>query len=238
MLSFHEHEDNPPAKRSERDRRGRRGRISHRASGNGTVSSAPVSPSTAVSCGLVHAEHAEAWILCRTTGAEPMTTTALGLPTVPSSGQEEQLQQHKPEEVSRRRFLFVSSRSRPTALSERSSPSPSSATCSAPVMKREGRRAGVGLGPRRSISRGRDPPRQFSRPVHGAHRRTDRDLPALGAAHRSGTSSRYFAINCAHLGCPGALVFAVQASSSCPCHGGAYYQDGLFALRTAGARPV
>jgi len=34
-----------------------------------------------------------------------------------------------------------------------------------------------------------------------------------------------FAINCAHLGCP-VRWFAQSSLFMCPCHGGAYYQDG------------
>jgi Rieske Fe-S protein len=34
-----------------------------------------------------------------------------------------------------------------------------------------------------------------------------------------------FAVNCAHLGCP-VRWFAQSNPFMCPCHGGAYYQDG------------
>ena len=34
-----------------------------------------------------------------------------------------------------------------------------------------------------------------------------------------------FAINCAHLGCP-VRWFPQSSLFMCPCHGGAYYQDG------------
>ena len=36
---------------------------------------------------------------------------------------------------------------------------------------------------------------------------------------------RVFAINCAHLGCP-VRWFPQSSLFMCPCHGGAYYQDG------------
>src|ERR1700691_2424370 len=36
---------------------------------------------------------------------------------------------------------------------------------------------------------------------------------------------QFFAINCAHLGCP-VRWFAQSNLFMCPCHGGAYYQDG------------
>lgn len=41
----------------------------------------------------------------------------------------------------------------------------------------------------------------------------------------SGNQFQVFAINCAHLGCP-VRWFAESKLFLCPCHGGAYYQDG------------
>ena len=41
----------------------------------------------------------------------------------------------------------------------------------------------------------------------------------------SGTTFQVFAINCAHLGCP-VRWFAQSKLFMCPCHGGAYYEDG------------
>jgi len=40
-----------------------------------------------------------------------------------------------------------------------------------------------------------------------------------------GKSFQVFAINCAHLGCP-VRWFPQSGLFLCPCHGGAYYQDG------------
>lgn len=40
-----------------------------------------------------------------------------------------------------------------------------------------------------------------------------------------GKTFQVFAINCAHLGCP-VRWFAQSSLFMCPCHGGAYYQDG------------
>jgi menaquinol-cytochrome c reductase iron-sulfur subunit len=40
-----------------------------------------------------------------------------------------------------------------------------------------------------------------------------------------GKSFQVFAINCAHLGCP-VRWFPQSGLFMCPCHGGAYYQDG------------
>ncbi len=41
----------------------------------------------------------------------------------------------------------------------------------------------------------------------------------------SATQFQVFAINCAHLGCP-VRWFAESKLFLCPCHGGAYYEDG------------
>jgi Rieske Fe-S protein len=41
----------------------------------------------------------------------------------------------------------------------------------------------------------------------------------------SGTQFQVFAVNCAHLGCP-VRWFAESKLFLCPCHGGAYYEDG------------
>ena len=43
--------------------------------------------------------------------------------------------------------------------------------------------------------------------------------------HVEGEKFQVFAINCAHLGCP-VRWFAESKLFLCPCHGGAYYEDG------------
>jgi Rieske Fe-S protein len=43
--------------------------------------------------------------------------------------------------------------------------------------------------------------------------------------HVEGEQFQVFAINCAHLGCP-VRWFPQSGLFMCPCHGGAYYQDG------------
>jgi menaquinol-cytochrome c reductase iron-sulfur subunit len=50
------------------------------------------------------------------------------------------------------------------------------------------------------------------------------DIPCW-VRHVSGDSFQVFAINCAHLGCP-VRWFAQSRLFLCPCHGGAYYEDG------------
>jgi menaquinol-cytochrome c reductase iron-sulfur subunit len=50
------------------------------------------------------------------------------------------------------------------------------------------------------------------------------DIPCW-VRHISGGDFQVFAINCAHLGCP-VRWFAQSRLFLCPCHGGAYYEDG------------
>jgi Rieske Fe-S protein len=63
----------------------------------------------------------------------------------------------------------------------------------------------------------------FRRPWDGA----TSDIPCW-VRHLSGEKFQVFAINCAHLGCP-VHWFPQSALFLCPCHGGAYYQDGSLA---------
>ena len=51
--------------------------------------------------------------------------------------------------------------------------------------------------------------------------------------HMSGNQFQVFAINCAHLGCP-VRWFQESGLFLCPCHGGAYYENGA---RAAGPPP-
>jgi Rieske Fe-S protein len=48
---------------------------------------------------------------------------------------------------------------------------------------------------------------------------------ACWVRHVAGEKFQVFAVNCAHLGCP-VRWFPQSALFMCPCHGGAYYQDG------------
>lgn len=48
---------------------------------------------------------------------------------------------------------------------------------------------------------------------------------ACWVRHIQGNQFQVFAINCAHLGCP-VRWFAQSRLFMCPCHGGAYYEDG------------
>ncbi len=48
---------------------------------------------------------------------------------------------------------------------------------------------------------------------------------ACWVRHVQGDQFQVFAINCAHLGCP-VRWFSQSRLFMCPCHGGAYYEDG------------
>jgi len=48
---------------------------------------------------------------------------------------------------------------------------------------------------------------------------------ACWVRHVQGDEFQVFAVNCAHLGCP-VRWFQQSGLFMCPCHGGAYYQDG------------
>ena len=56
---------------------------------------------------------------------------------------------------------------------------------------------------------------------------TDGDTADIACWVRNvdGKNFQVFAINCAHLGCP-VRWFPQSSLFMCPCHGGAYYQDG------------
>lgn len=63
----------------------------------------------------------------------------------------------------------------------------------------------------------------FRRPWDGA----TADIPCW-VRRIAGEKFQVFAINCAHLGCP-VRWFPQSALFLCPCHGGAYYEDGSLA---------
>jgi Rieske Fe-S protein len=63
----------------------------------------------------------------------------------------------------------------------------------------------------------------FRRPWDGA----TADIPCW-VRRIAGEQFQVFAINCAHLGCP-VRWFPQSALFLCPCHGGAYYEDGSLA---------
>ncbi len=150
-----------------------------------------------------------------------MTTTALP-PDTPKP--EEQLPQHKPEEVSRRRFLFKLSIAANSIVGAVFAV-PILGYLLGPVMKKEkAAEFWVGLGPVDQFPEGETRLANFRDPSTGPSDGQTADLPCW-VRHIAGNQFQVFAINCAHLGCP-VRWFSQSKLFMCPCHGGAYYQDG------------
>jgi menaquinol-cytochrome c reductase iron-sulfur subunit len=150
-----------------------------------------------------------------------MTTTALP-PDSPKS--EEQLQQHKPEEVSRRRFLFKLSIAANSIVGAVFAV-PIIGYLLGPVMKKEkAAEFWVGLGPLDQFPEGETRLANFRDPSTTPSDGQTADLPCW-VRRIAGNQFQVFAINCAHLGCP-VRWFSQSKLFMCPCHGGAYYQDG------------
>ncbi|MBV9272626.1 MAG: Rieske 2Fe-2S domain-containing protein, partial [Verrucomicrobia bacterium] len=72
----------------------------------------------------------------------------------------------------------------------------------------------------------------FLNPYHTALDGATAQIPCL-VKRLSGQDFKVFAINCTHLGCP-VRWFEQSKLFLCPCHGGAYYEDGS---RAAGPPP-
>ena len=64
----------------------------------------------------------------------------------------------------------------------------------------------------------------FRNPVVNASDGVTAEIPCW-VRNVDGKNFQVFAINCAHLGCP-VRWFPQSSLFMCPCHGGAYYQDG------------
>lgn len=90
--------------------------------------------------------------------------------------------------------------------------------------KRSANEAWVDLGPLTGFPEGETRLATFRNPVTTAWDGQTGDIPCW-VRRVSGNSFQVFAINCAHLGCP-VRWFAESKLFMCPCHGGAYYQDG------------
>ncbi len=150
-----------------------------------------------------------------------MTTTALP-PDTPKP--EEQLQQHRPEEVSRRRFLFKLSIAANSIIGAVFAV-PILGYLLGPVMKKEkAAEFWVGLGSIDQFPEGETRLASFRDPSTGPSDGQTADLPCW-VRRIAGNQFQVFAINCAHLGCP-VRWFSQSKLFMCPCHGGAYYQDG------------
>jgi Rieske Fe-S protein len=84
--------------------------------------------------------------------------------------------------------------------------------------------AWVTLGPLASFPVGETRLASYRNPFNEAWDGATADIPCWVRHARNGTF-QVFAINCAHLGCP-VRWFPQSSLFLCPCHGGAYYEDG------------
>ncbi|AXC15031.1 Rieske (2Fe-2S) domain-containing protein [Acidisarcina polymorpha] len=150
-----------------------------------------------------------------------MTTTALP----PDSPKPEELEKHqRPEEVSRRRFLFKLSIAA-NGLVGAIFAVPILGYLLGPAMKKQKNSDfWVGLGPVDQFPEGETRLVNFRNPSTTPWDGQTGDIPAW-VRRIAGNQFQVFAINCAHLGCP-VRWFAQSKLFMCPCHGGAYYQDG------------
>jgi menaquinol-cytochrome c reductase iron-sulfur subunit len=82
----------------------------------------------------------------------------------------------------------------------------------------------IGLGKVGDYPEGETRLTNFRNPVTTAWDGQTGDIPCW-VRRIQGNDFQVFAINCAHLGCP-VRWFAQSKLFMCPCHGGAYYQDG------------
>ena len=82
----------------------------------------------------------------------------------------------------------------------------------------------IKLGPLSSFPEGETRLVNYRNPVTTAWDGQTGDIPCW-VRRVSGDTFQVFAINCAHLGCP-VRWFAQSKLFMCPCHGGAYYEDG------------
>ena len=90
--------------------------------------------------------------------------------------------------------------------------------------KREDNHAWVQLGTVDSFPQGETRLAEYINPVTSP---SDGDTAKIACwvRHTSEGKFQVFAVNCAHLGCP-VRWFAQSKLFLCPCHGGAYYEDG------------
>jgi menaquinol-cytochrome c reductase iron-sulfur subunit len=82
----------------------------------------------------------------------------------------------------------------------------------------------INLGPLSNFPEGETRLVDFRNPVTTPWDGQTGNIPCW-VRHISGDDFQVFAINCAHLGCP-VRWFAQSRLFLCPCHGGAYYEDG------------
>ena len=94
-----------------------------------------------------------------------------------------------------------------------------------PAMKKKaGVESWIDLGPLTNFPEGETRRASFRNPVNTAWDGQTADIPCW-VRRQAGSTFQVFAINCAHLGCP-VRWFEQSKLFMCPCHGGAYYEDG------------
>jgi Rieske Fe-S protein len=130
----------------------------------------------------------------------------------------------RPEEVSRRKFLFKLSIAA-NGLVGAIFAVPILGYLLGPAMKKKAATEfWVGLGPLDQFPEGETRLVNFRNPSVSPLDGQTAVIPAW-VRRIAGNQFQVFAINCAHLGCP-VRWFAQSKLFMCPCHGGAYYQDG------------
>ncbi len=148
-------------------------------------------------------------------------STEMSPETPQAAAQEDHL---RPEEVSRRKFLFKLSIVANGIVG---------AIFAAPILgyllgpaakKEKSAEFWVSLGPVEQFPEGETRLANFRNPSTSPTDGPTGDLPCW-VRRVTGNQFQIFAINCAHLGCP-VRWFAQSKLFMCPCHGGAYYQDG------------
>ena len=90
----------------------------------------------------------------------------------------------------------------------------------------------VSLGPVDKFPEGKTRLANYKNPVHRSWDGDTAEIPCWVRRIKA-NEFQIFAINCAHLGCP-VRWFEESKLFMCPCHGGAYYEDGE---RAAGPPP-
>ena len=90
--------------------------------------------------------------------------------------------------------------------------------------RRPGYESWLPLGPLSQFPEGQTRLATYRNPVVNSWDGDTADI-ACWVRNVDGASFQVFAINCAHLGCP-VRWFPQSNLFMCPCHGGAYYQDG------------
>jgi Rieske Fe-S protein len=85
----------------------------------------------------------------------------------------------------------------------------------------------VSLGPVEKFPEGKTRLGNYKNPFHRSWDGSTADIPCW-VRRIKGNEFQVFAINCAHLGCP-VRWFEESKLFMCPCHGGAYYEDGQHA---------